>query len=72
MCMHEPLQAKYERKMKMLRDDMELRRKHELHEARATGLGAARLPCWPRVQAPWINAEEAATGGPRRCVPAVG
>lgn len=26
------LGAKYERKMKMLRDDLELRRKHELHE----------------------------------------
>jgi len=26
------LAAKYEKKMKMLRDDLELRRKHELHE----------------------------------------
>lgn len=55
-------QAKYERKMKMLRDDMELRRKHELHEVRArVGAAGAEQSSW-RVCVPEGRWREARCG----------
>ena len=38
------LAAKHERRLKMSRDDLELRRKHELHEVRGRGGDAAPAP----------------------------